>query len=185
VHTHYLVLLCCCIFSAALVVPSSLLRLPHTAVSTLAVVSLHFTCISLQTLHSCAFFKDIILCLFLEQLLCPTLQIYTAVCKHFFYICCCPKSSSCCLFLCTAVHTHNHRLCHPWVFTCCCVASAICTVAAFCFIILLCAHTLTLYSPLLPYREKSSLRCFALHSLHNKKITRAAAFFFTPCFTQS
>lgn len=50
-------------------------------------------------------------------------------------------------------------------------------MAVFCFIILLCAHTLTLYSPLLAHREKSSSRCFALHSPHNKKLTRAAAFF--------
>ena len=95
--------------------------------------------------------------------------LHCCVKTHFFALLCFSfLPSRCCLFLCIAVHTHNHRLCHPWIFICCCVASAICTVAAFCFIILLCAHTLTLYSPLLAHREKSSSRCFALHSPHNK-----------------
>ena len=50
-HCSFMLLhiLCCTI------VPSSLLRLPHTAVSTLVVVLLHFTYISLQTLHCCVF----------------------------------------------------------------------------------------------------------------------------------
>lgn len=85
-------ILCCT------VVPSSLLRLPHTAVSTLAVLSLHFTYISLQTLHCCAFFKDRMLNLFWNNYSVPPYK-FTLLCVNISYICCCPKTSSCCLFL--------------------------------------------------------------------------------------
>ena len=152
VQTHYNVLLCWCIFYAAL-----LCHLLYCVYPTL--LCLH--------LHCCK--------------------------ENFFCMCCCsiPFISS------TKLHAaaFSYSLlsipitidCHPWVFICCCVASAICTVAAFCFIILLCAHTLTLYSPLLAHREKSSSRCFALHSPHKKKKinTGCYLFFLHPCFTQS
>ena len=87
VQTHYnspmlMHILCCT------VVPSSSLCLSHTAVSTLAVVLLHFTYISLQTLHCCAFLKDQILCLFWNNYTVPIYK-FTLLCVNISYTHCC------------------------------------------------------------------------------------------------
>ena len=70
VQTHYNVLLCWCIFSAAL-----LCHLLYCVYLTL--LCLHFHCF-------CTFQRQNTLS-FLEQLHCPNLQIYTAVCKYFLH----------------------------------------------------------------------------------------------------
>ena len=67
VQTHYIVLLCCCIFSAAL-----LCHLLYCVYPTLLCLHLHCFC-TFQRQNTLSF---------LEQLHCPNLQIYTAVCKH-------------------------------------------------------------------------------------------------------
>ena len=97
-HCSFMLLhiLCCT------VVPSSLLRLPHTAVSTLVVVSLHFTYISLQTLHCCAFFKDIILCLFRNDYSVPPYK-FTLLCVNI-------SSIQWCCICCISIQWTTHSL---------------------------------------------------------------------------
>lgn len=70
VQTHYNVILCCCIFSAAL-----LCHLLCCVYPTLLCLHLHCLC-TFQRQNTLSF---------LEQLHCPNLQIYTAVCKHFLH----------------------------------------------------------------------------------------------------
>ena len=70
VQTHYIVLLCCCIFSAAL-----LCHLLYCVYPTLLCLHLHCFC-TFQRQNTLSF---------LEQLHCPNLQIYTVVCKHFLH----------------------------------------------------------------------------------------------------
>ena len=66
-----LITLCCCIFSAAL-----LCHLLYCVYLTLLCLHLHCLC-TFQRQNNLSF---------LEQLHCPNLQIYTAVCKHFLHL---------------------------------------------------------------------------------------------------
>ena len=166
-----LITFCCCIFSAALlchllccVYPTLLCLHLHCLCTFQRQNTLSFLeqlhCPNLQIYTAVAY----IAFRFNEQ---HIHYIYLYYCKeNFFCMCCCSKLLAAAFFLfallcaspsCHHAAVHNFLLlhfsysllsipitidCHPWVFICCCIASAICTIAAFCFIILLCVHTL-------------------------------------------